>query len=212
MSFLYYPGQSIAEILSDSVTMMVMEADGIDAKELETTLRLVAQNSPAVSAGFGSGLLGGDDANSPLRPGSQLEVGEGMSRRILQLVTAVLGLIPVVTGIVAMAGVDDPLYASLGLPRSPLLDSNLRFFAGVWTGFGIALLWLVPSIERQTALFRAIWGAVFLGGVGRLLSVLLVGFPPIPFLGFTALEIIGAPLFIYWQEKVARFHSRNEAS
>ena len=57
-----------------------------------------------------------------------------MSRRILQLVTAVLGLIPIVTGIIAMTGVDDPLYASLGMPRSPVLDSNLQFFAGVWIG------------------------------------------------------------------------------
>lgn len=136
-----------------------------------------------------------------------------MSRRILQIVSALLGLIPVVTGLVAMTGIDDPLYASLGLPRSPLLDSNLRFFAGVWMGLGIALLWLIPSIERQTILFRAIWGAVFVGGIGRLLSMVLMGFPPIPFLGFTALEIIGAPLFIYWQRQVfAEFHASNQAS
>jgi hypothetical protein len=52
-----------------------------------------------------------------------------MSKKPLQVVTAGLGLIPVVTGAVAMLGVDDPLYASIGLPRSALLDSNLRFFA-----------------------------------------------------------------------------------
>ena len=77
-----------------------------------------------------------------------------MNKRPLQVVTALLGLIPVVTGAVAMLGVDDPLYASIGLPRSALLDSNLRFFAGVWVGLGIALLWVVPSIERQGTLFE----------------------------------------------------------
>ncbi len=77
-----------------------------------------------------------------------------MNKRPLQVVTAVLGLIPVVTGAVAMLGVDDPFYASIGLPRSGLLDSNLRFFAGAWVGLGIALLWVVPSIERQGTLFR----------------------------------------------------------
>ena len=41
--------QTVAEILSDSVTRMVMDADCIDATELEAMLRLVAQNSPAVS-------------------------------------------------------------------------------------------------------------------------------------------------------------------
>lgn len=129
-----------------------------------------------------------------------------MSRRLLQLVMAVLGLIPILTGIIAMTGVDDPLYASLCLPQSPVLDSNLRFFAGVWIALGVALLWLIPSIERQTILFRLIWGAVFLGGVGRLISASFVGLPPGPFIGFTALEIIGAPLFAFWQTQVERSH------
>jgi hypothetical protein len=43
-----------------------------------------------------------------------------MSRRILQVLTAILGLIPFVTGMLAMTGVDDPVYASLGMPRSPV--------------------------------------------------------------------------------------------
>jgi hypothetical protein len=49
MSLRCYRDQTVAEILSDSVTRMVMDADGIDATELEAMLRLVAQNSPAVS-------------------------------------------------------------------------------------------------------------------------------------------------------------------
>ena len=106
-----------------------------------------------------------------------------------------------------MTGVDDPLYAALDLPRSPLLDSNLRFFGGVWLGLGLAMLYLVPSIERQTVLFRVLWGAVFLGGIGRALSSAFVGLPPLPFIGFTALEIIGAPLFVFWQKQVERSHA-----
>ena len=103
-----------------------------------------------------------------------------MSRRLLQVVTAILSLIPIATGIIAMTGVDDPLYAALDLPRSPLLDSNLRFFGGVWLGLGLAMLYLVPSIERQTVLFRALWGAVFLGGIGRALSAALSAFRRFP--------------------------------
>ena len=135
-----------------------------------------------------------------------------MNKRPLQVVTAGLGLIPVVTGAVAMLGVDDPLYASIGLPRSTLLDGNLRFFAGVWLGLGIALLWVVPSIERQGTVFRVVWGAVFLGGVGRLLSLASLGAPPASFIGFTILEIVGAPAFVYWQHRLARSHAgRGEA-
>ena len=127
-----------------------------------------------------------------------------MGKRLLQIATALLGLVPLLTGLITMLGVHDPLYSAAGIPALPVLDSNLRFFGGVWLGLGIAILWLVPRIETETVLFRAIWGAIFLGGAGRLLSILLVGTPPIPFVGFTALELIGAPLFIYWQHLVAQ--------
>lgn len=66
------------------------------------------------------------------------------------------------------------------------------------------MLWTVPSIELQGPLFVWLWVAVFLGGVGRLLSWLVVGAPPRPFIGFLLLEPVGAPLFIYWQSRVAQ--------
>jgi len=129
-----------------------------------------------------------------------------MAKLPLQIVTALLGLIPTITGIIGMFGISDPLYASAGLPALPALDSNLRFFGGVWLGLGLAILWLVPKIETRTVLFRCIWGAIFLGGMGRFLSMVFVGLPPAPFIGFTALELLGAPLFVYWQHRVAQAH------
>lgn len=126
-----------------------------------------------------------------------------MTKKALQVVTAILGLVPFSTGLVGMMGLSDPLYASLGIPGSPILDSNLRFLSGVWLGVGCAVLWLVPRIESQGVLFRALWGMIFLGGVGRVLSAGLSGWPPAPFIAFTALEIVGAPWFIYWQARVA---------
>jgi hypothetical protein len=127
-----------------------------------------------------------------------------MRKRGLQIATAVLGAIPVVTGIITMFGLSDPIYASASIPANALLDSNLRFFGGVWLGLGIALYWLIPNIEKQTVLFRVLWGMIFLGGIGRLLSMVFLGLPPLPFVGFTALEIIGAPLFIFWQARLAQ--------
>jgi uncharacterized protein YjeT (DUF2065 family) len=126
-----------------------------------------------------------------------------MNKKPLQVTTAILGLIPLITGIITMLGLKDPIYASAEIPAFPLLDSNLRFFGGVWLGLGVAILWLVPTIEKQCVLFRVVWGAIFLGGVGRLLSIALVGAPPLPFIGFTVLEVVGAPLFIWWQHRVA---------
>ncbi len=113
-----------------------------------------------------------------------------MSRLLLQICTAVLALVPISTGIISMLGVRDPLYRPLHLPEVPVLDSNLRFFGGVWLGLGLAMLWTVC--------------AVFLGGIGRLLSWLVIGAPPRPYIGFLLLEMVGAPLFIYWQSRVAQ--------
>jgi uncharacterized protein YjeT (DUF2065 family) len=127
-----------------------------------------------------------------------------LSLRHLQMASRLLAVIPVVTGVLTMLGLADPIYATAGLPRHPLLDSNLRFFGGLWLVAGLAMLWLVPRIETETALFRAIWLMIFAGGVGRLLSMVFVGPPPWPFVGFTLLEIAGAPFFIAWQAQLAR--------
>ena len=127
-----------------------------------------------------------------------------MSKRGLQIVTAILAAVPVATGVISMSGIDDPLYSSAVLPPSTLLDSNLRFFGGVWFGLGIAMYGIIPNIEKQTSLFRALWGMVFAGGIGRIISMLMLGLPPAPFVGFTILEILGAPLIVLWQTRVAR--------
>lgn len=63
---------------------------------------------------------------------------------------------------------------------------------------------LIPNIEKQTALFRALWLMIFLGGIGRLLSMFFLTFPPWPFIAFTLLEVAGAPLAVAWQARVAR--------
>lgn len=126
-----------------------------------------------------------------------------MNKRMLQIVTGILGLVPFLTGLIGMTGLDDPLYAGLGLPRDATLDSNMRFFSGVWCGLGFAVLWLVPRIERETTLFRFVWLMIFIGGVGRLLSLILVGVPFFPMVGFIVLEIFGAPFFVWWQNRIA---------
>jgi len=127
-----------------------------------------------------------------------------MSRLLLQIVNGIVGLATAGLGTVQMLfGVHSPLYASAGLPLFTILDSNLRFFGGMSLGLGLVLLWLLPSIGRQTRLFRAVWLCAFLGGVGRLISWSVVGAPSEFLVGFTLLEVAGAPLLVYWQHRVA---------
>ena len=128
-----------------------------------------------------------------------------MSKRTLQIVTGLLGVVPVVTGLLGLMGVADPFYVAIGVPPIVVLDTNLRFYSGVWLGLGLGFFWLIPTIERQTVLFRAIWAMILIGGIGRLLSMMLLAWPPAPFVAFAALEIVGAPLFIWWQSRVSNY-------
>ena len=127
-----------------------------------------------------------------------------MSRKIFRVFLVILGFVPTVTGILSMMGIHDPLFADLNLPASALLDSDLRFLGGVWLGLGITVLVTVNSFEKHFALYRILWGMIFLGGVGRLISMFIIGLPPVPFVGFTALEIIGAPIFVYWHSQLVK--------
>lgn len=126
-----------------------------------------------------------------------------MTKKLLQIVTSILALIPILTGLLGLLGAADPLYEGYIRPNSVFLDSNLRFFSGVWLGLGIALASIISHIEKHTFLFRILWSSIFLGGIGRLLSSLFYMVSPLPFIGLTILELVGAPLFIYWQTKVA---------
>lgn len=130
-----------------------------------------------------------------------------MSRCALTVVTLLLGFIPVITGLIGLLGLRDPLYVAFGVVPNVPLDSNLRFFSGLWLGLGLAVFWVAPRVAEQTVLFRVLWLAIFLGGVGRLISLFDAGAPPAPFFGVLALELVGAPVFVWWQSRVA-----NEAS
>ena len=130
-----------------------------------------------------------------------------MSKLALQIIMGLLAIIPVATGLLGLLGVEDPFYVAVGVPPIVLLDTNLRFYSGVWLGLGLALYWLIPSIEKQTIPFRVIWAMIFIGGIGRLLSMMLLASPPFAFIAFTALEIVGAPLFILWQFRVSKLRT-----
>jgi hypothetical protein len=127
-----------------------------------------------------------------------------MNKRPLQIAMCALGAVPVATGVLTMLGLSDPIYSSAGIPANALLDSNLRFFGGLWLVLGLAVYWLVPRIGEQTALFRVLWLMIFAGGIGRLVSMVFLGLPPLPFVAFTVLEVVGAPAFIVWQSRLSR--------
>ena len=122
----------------------------------------------------------------------------------LKIILSILALIPVVTGLAGLMGVKDPIYTFEFTGDMVLLDSNLRFFAGVWLALGLALFYSLRDIEKPNSLLQAALFCVFIGGVGRLLSMVEIGLPPLPFVFFTLLEIFGMPLLMLWQYRIAK--------
>lgn len=70
---------------------------------------------------------------------------------------------------------------------------------------GLLLLWIFPNLETQTVLFRAISFCALLGGLGRFISVAVVGMPSTPLIVFTLIEVIDVACFIDCQNLVAKF-------
>jgi uncharacterized protein YjeT (DUF2065 family) len=128
-----------------------------------------------------------------------------MGKRLLQFINALIAIMTIVLASMSLLfGVNSPVYNDAINTEIPALDSNLRFFGGLGLGIGLVLLWITPRIEKRTVIFRALWMCAFLGGIGRIVSMFTIGFPPRPMIIFTFIEVPLAPILIYWQWRVSQ--------
>jgi hypothetical protein len=122
-------------------------------------------------------------------------------RRALQVVVALLSLLPLTFGLLGIF-----FGAGRFLPGEPVpanLDSQFRFLSAWYVGLAVLAWWMIPAIERHTTLFRIVCVAVFVGGLARLLAWSSVGAPDTRFLVVLSAELL-FPLLIPWQARVAR--------
>jgi len=120
-------------------------------------------------------------------------------KRGLQIVLAVLSLIPLyfaATGVLfGAAGLNGGEATTAGL------DNQFRYLSAFYLTLFFFIWWIIPQIEKQTAIFRWVVLAIFLGGLARLTSYLTVGPPTPDMIAGMALEL-GSPLLILWQSKI----------
>lgn len=91
------------------------------------------------------------------------------SRRIVQICLLLIAAIALSGGTLQMV---------LGQPESgPRLDNIHRFMAGIYLSTGIISAWAALTIRRQGALVLLIALGVLLAGIGRLVSIAVVGLP-----------------------------------
>ena len=145
-----------------------------------------------------------DATNSNLAIGGLLavlmEIGissEGIGMR--KSLPALIMLFGFVCCIIALAHIAlGPLAIPGSVPVNATMDSEDRFYATLFLGFGVALIWCSRDLPSRGTLFGALLLTFFLGGISRIVSAVSVGWPSVLFVFLAFLELTLPPLFWWW--------------
>lgn len=121
-----------------------------------------------------------------------------MTRVLLGILYA-LGLVPVVTGLLAIIG--GPGAAPGGAPAVASVDSEYRFVNVFWVGAGLILWWSLRRAAERALVTRVVLTLASLGGIARLISWAIVGPPHPVFIGALVLELVILPPLIWWHSR-----------
>ena len=122
-------------------------------------------------------------------------------KRGLQIVLAVLSLIPLFFAVTGLIGGAET--ANAGNAVTAELDNQFRYLSAYYLSLFFLIWWVLQDLENRRTVLRLLVLAIFLGGLARLYSYLTVGPPPVNAMVGMALEL-GSPLIILWQNMVAR--------
>ncbi|MEA3054497.1 MAG: hypothetical protein QOG72_3400 [Sphingomonadales bacterium] len=125
-----------------------------------------------------------------------------VERRLLQTAVALGCVVPLAAGAVGIMHGPEMLHG-VGDNVPADLDSHFRYLSGLLLAIGIGFATCIPGIERKTARFRLLAFLVFIGGLGRLHSLISTGMPGSGHLFGLAMELIAVPLLVLWQARVA---------
>lgn len=103
-------------------------------------------------------------------------------------ICAAIALIHIVAGPGSIPG---------GVVTNVVMDSEDRFYASLFLGFGLAIIWCARDIGSREKPLAALLTVFFVGGIARIISLLAVGSPGPLFLALGALELL-LPPFIWW--------------
>lgn len=122
-----------------------------------------------------------------------------MERRALQIAVFLAGFVPV------LGGMDGAWRGALAFGAWPgaAADSHVRYLSGLLLAIGLLFWGAIPTIERRTALVRALTFLVVIGGLSRLAGA-LVAHDPGTMRWTLIMELGVAPLLCLWQGRVAR--------
>ncbi|WP_027317535.1 DUF4345 domain-containing protein [Microvirga flocculans] len=120
-------------------------------------------------------------------------------KKLLQQSVAIVAALPVATGLYGVLFGQ----ALTGDAVSISAESHFRFMSGLLLGIGLCFWSTLPSIEIRTGRFRLLTLLVVIGGLSRLIGLVLTGLPSFFMVGGLFIELVVAPVLCLWQTRIA---------
>ena len=90
------------------------------------------------------------------------------------------------------------------VPVNATMDSEDRFYATLFLGFGAALIWCSRDLRARSGLFGALLLVFFAGGLARIVSAVAMGLPVPLFVFLGGVELVLPPLLWWWHRATLR--------
>jgi len=116
--------------------------------------------------------------------------------RSLSLFAALFGL--VCAGIALAHLAIGPHSIPGSIPVNATMDSEDRFYATLFLGFGLAVMWTSRDLRNRSRFFVALMAVFFVGGLARIVSFVVAGPPNVFFQAMTVLELVIPPASWLW--------------
>ena len=121
-------------------------------------------------------------------------------KRGLQIALGLFSLIPlafVILGFTSGAGRLSPGGVAIDL------DNQYRYFSGMYLAMTLLIWHIIPSIGKQGRLMAIVCIGIFVGGLGRVISMMTVGHPSQTQMVALGIEIVTPVVFFLWKRAVA---------
>lgn len=86
------------------------------------------------------------------------------------------------------------------------MNNEYRYVNVLWLAAGAAVWWSLFRLRERATVLRAMLVVPFVGGLARLVSVLVVGWPNPVFIASMVLELVIVPLVLWWHAHVVGIH------
>lgn len=86
---------------------------------------------------------------------------------------------------------------------SPDFDSHFRYLSGLLLAIGLGFASTIPRIEAHSRRFGLLTILVVTGGIGRLVSLAMIGSPSSAMMAALTMELLITPALATWQRRVA---------